>query len=182
MKIHGIELVRCKRVDYLWVSQDGDVYSIKRRKFLSPRVVNGYLAVLRNPVYVHKLVADAFVPNPNKHRFVRFKDGNKGNVNFTNLEWYTPKIRRRFYIVSDKTRRRMSQAKIRKPINSLGLFETPMGLFPSLAAVCRAHRISRQDVFYKIENDPGWSFEPHDYGNGLRIYTSGYKQNRTKRG
>lgn len=171
MKIHGIELVKCRSVDYLWVSQDGDVYSIKARKFLSPRVVNGYLAVCSVPVYVHRLVAEAYVPNPLGYKNVKFRDGNRLNVNFTNLEWGTLILRRKFYIVSDKTRRRMSQAKIKKPSRSLGWFETPDGLFPSLISVCRYYGISRSEVFDRVEHDPGWNFEPRVGGSMERTGT-----------
>ena len=37
--------------------------------------------------YVHKLVAETFVPNPNNYTIINHKDGNKHNNEATNLEW-----------------------------------------------------------------------------------------------
>lgn len=37
--------------------------------------------------YVHKLVAEAFVPNPKNYKYILKKDGNKLNNNATNLIW-----------------------------------------------------------------------------------------------
>lgn len=41
----------------------------------------------RKTKVVHKLVAKAFIPNPNNLREINHKDGNKQNNSVTNLEW-----------------------------------------------------------------------------------------------
>lgn len=41
----------------------------------------------RKSVKIHRLVATAFIPNPEGKLQVNHKDGNKSNNNLTNLEW-----------------------------------------------------------------------------------------------
>lgn len=79
------------------VTSWGRVYHAKYNHFITPETTQkGYLRVdlydatgKRKHHKVHRLVADAFIPNPEKKPQVNHKDGNKQNNSITNLEWVT---------------------------------------------------------------------------------------------
>ena len=77
------------------VDQDGNVFSIRNQKILKQYSNGtGYLKVNLydrsgkcKKKYIHRLVAEAFVPNPLNLKEVNHKDLNKKNCNASNLEW-----------------------------------------------------------------------------------------------
>lgn len=81
---------------YYWVSTNGEVFSIRSQHKISP-FFNGYKQVELNvngkstKKSIHRLVAEAFIPNPNNLPCVNHKDGNKLNNCVGNLEWCTHK-------------------------------------------------------------------------------------------
>lgn len=86
----------------LEVLQDGSIYKIdgkkkvKMKEFHTGRgqkhcIVSLYIDGEQKYLYVHRLVAEAFLPNPDKKPCVYHKDGNPGNNCVDNLEWRTQK-------------------------------------------------------------------------------------------
>lgn len=74
-----------RSVDRIVIRKNGRKYTVKG-KILSQSIDNkGYLRCSIGKI--HKLVAEAFVPNPNNYTVVHHKDHNKLNNNAENLEW-----------------------------------------------------------------------------------------------
>lgn len=95
--------------DYI-VEENGTVFSLKTNKNLKPHInPNGYATVeLFNSngskrLLIHRLVAQAFIPNINNYNQVNHKDENKLNNCVDNLEWCTAKYNMN-YGIGAKTR------------------------------------------------------------------------------
>lgn len=80
------------------IGTDGSVWSLRTSvpKRLKPQIKpNGYYTVILysnhipKKCYIHRLVAETFIPNPNNYPCVNHKDENKNNNNIENLEWCT---------------------------------------------------------------------------------------------
>lgn len=71
--------------------KDGKIYNIKGRMLSLINNGDGYnqvsLGRSQKSVRVHRLVAESFLPNPNKKKTVNHKDGVKSNNHYSNLEW-----------------------------------------------------------------------------------------------
>lgn len=82
------------------ISNTGRIFSKRMKKPITLRISNhGYVTadlftrrqgiIRRKKVYVHRLVAMCFVPNPDNKDYVDHIDNNKTNNLYTNLQWVT---------------------------------------------------------------------------------------------
>jgi hypothetical protein len=89
---------KLREMQSYYVFSDGRVYSTTTRMFLKPYINGGkpnqrYLVVrlqedrLKKTCRVHRLVAEAYLPNPHNLPKVNHEDGNKLNPQVGTLEW-----------------------------------------------------------------------------------------------
>ena len=75
------------------ITEDGKVWSYRSNKFLSPSIINGYKFVSlskdgrKKGFYVHRLIAQAYIPNPMNLPHVSHIDESRDNNCVSNLEW-----------------------------------------------------------------------------------------------
>lgn len=80
------------------IDENGNVWSFKSNKFLTQQKNEGgyyYVTLYKEGKsyhkYVHRLVAETFIPNLDNLLQVNHKDENKNNNNINNLEWISAK-------------------------------------------------------------------------------------------
>ena len=100
------------------ITSCGKVWSYKRKMFLKPKDNgNGYLQVSlykdkeNKSCYVHRLVAEAYIPNNENLPQINHKDENKTNNCLQNLEWCDAK-----YNYNYGTRNEKISNSLKKPI------------------------------------------------------------------
>ena len=100
------------------ITSCGKVWSYKSKRFLRPfSNTKGYLQVelhkdcKKKKYLIHRLVTEAYLPNPENLPQVNHKDENKANNCLQNLEWCDPK-----YNANYGTRNKKVSNKLKKPI------------------------------------------------------------------
>ena len=111
------------------VSNKGDVRSVDRinhigRKYsgrtLKPRYAGlGYINVglykngkMKNK-YIHRLVAEAFIPSHNNYLEINHKDENKNNNHVNNLEWCTSKYNTNYGTLIERLSKKVKAVNIK---------------------------------------------------------------------
>ena len=110
---------------------------------------NGYKVVTLNnkTYYVHRIVAETFIDNPENYPQVNNKDENKGNNNVDNLEWCTSLYNNNYNCKPLRT-----AEKFYKPYKATNVKTGEVLKFESLADCCHKLGASRTGLRYYIDN------------------------------
>lgn len=102
---------RIRAKDRIIVDKNGLVKKCKGKMLNGSNDYLGYKVVVltdygrKQRYLVHRLVASAFIPNPENKPYINHIDNNPGNNVVTNLEWCTPKENTDWMIVQGRFKR-----------------------------------------------------------------------------
>lgn len=144
------------------VSNDGKVRSLKynKKRILSQSknpegycFVKLYINGSKKMVAVHRLVAYAFIPNPNNYKYINHKDENKSNNNFTNLEWCSSSYNRVFRNIKQK---RLEKYKKRQTKNvkvyKFDIYGNFIKEYKTITEASKENNISATGIYRCINN------------------------------
>lgn len=135
------------------ISNYGRVKNIDGRILKPSKDKNGYLMVnmLTNTGYktkrIHRLVAEAFIPNLNNYKEVNHIDENKENNCFSNLEWCSHK-----YNSNYGTRNKRISNNMNKKIGQYDMNNNLVKIYESIKEANRQTGISNAGISYSANN------------------------------
>lgn len=167
-----------------YVNNYGHVWSSRSNKYLKPKRLDkhGHVGICMRTdsdkvkyLYLHRLVAEAFIPNPNNYPIVRHLDDDPTHNTDDNLAWGTQRDNMEDcrnngndYILTDEDRER-SFEKIRIPIISKNIKTGEEKYYKSISDAARDLGLwgsNIQKVLYgERMHTGGFSFERNDKSN-----------------
>lgn len=157
------------------ISNLGRVKSLRRKvsknkysrwtteKILKNFLVGGYFLVelyygdnLHTRFRVHRLVAEAFIPNPENKKTVNHKDGNKLNNSVENLEWATQSENvLHAYKTGLKSEDKCSAKLTRKQVNDI--LDTYTGVRGEIVRLAEKYQVANSTIYRIVKNET-WKY------------------------
>lgn len=128
-------------------------FNYKGKKLKKVINTNGYYVVhlsknqKNKHVNIHRIVAETFIPNPNKYRVVNHKDENKLNNCVDNLEWCTYLYNTRYGTgIERRIKSAIKNNKLGVPINQYDLDGKFIKKFPSSKEIQRQYGFNHSNI------------------------------------
>lgn len=132
---------------------NGKDFYYKEERILKANTDGRYLCLTlvkngrRKSFKIHRLVAEAFIPNPNNYPEVNHKDENKLNNCVNNLEWCS----RRYNNIYNGRAKKVG-LKTRKPVIQYDLKGNYLNLFPSVRIASEKTKINASVIIRKCKD------------------------------
>ncbi len=135
------------------ISNTGIVRRIDTKRNLNGCITSGYRSVKltfdnskQQRFYVHRLVAEHFIinPDPKNKTFVNHKDGNKLNNNVENLEWVSPRENNLHYY-QNLQKAKKEKKHFEKPIPVIQ-YDLQYNKIAEYTSMARAHKATGVSV------------------------------------
>lgn len=155
------------------IDRQGNIFNHITGTFKTPtsnKSGKGYMYVdlysegKRKREYVHRLVAEAFIPNHENKPFINHKDGNPHNNNVENLEWCTPleNVEHASKIIKTMTQYKTANERRKREIKMFDMYNgLEVATFPSIREAEKYTNIPSSNIVACLK--------------GRQSYTKGYK-------
>jgi len=134
-------------VNRLRKGKNNSIVPVNERILSQKMERNGYMRThlsrdgISQSLTVHRLVAEAFVPNPYQYTTVNHKDENKQNNYFNNLEWCNMSYQNS-YGIGAENRNNAKKVKVVQYDLDMNFIK----VWDSIQEVCEAHSLNRSSV------------------------------------